>query len=106
MDEVVSRTSTFVATGPIAIYGTGTAKPTKASISVKLNLQLKLKLRKMIAGGRKPGTVDEGRIVLYQSVLAKIELERPLYLAICQRVYTDVFEERIGRTCWNEVLSS
>ena len=30
-------------------------------------------------------------------VLAKIEPERTLYLAIRQRIYTDVFEEEIGR---------
>lgn len=38
-----------------------------------------------------------GQYVLYQSALAKIEPERTLYLAIRQRIYTDVFEEEIGR---------
>lgn len=38
-----------------------------------------------------------GQYVLYQSALAKIEPERSLYLAIRQRIYTNVFEEEIGR---------
>jgi XisH protein len=38
-----------------------------------------------------------GQYVLYQSALVKIEPERVLYLAIRQRIYSDVFEEEIGR---------